>query len=96
MENHFFSKETQAVQVNADGSSTEFGGVYFDGDLSDDHVRHDLASITGYPVEDIQVRTPGKESGSGRAFGFSNWSGASWEPSGPKANWKVPEHPELN
>lgn len=77
-----------AVEVRADGHYIE-GHTHASPGVTEDEVRELTADYYGVDPDAIKVRfeDPEKPKNVGRrVFGFSNWNGSNWQPTGPQSN----------
>lgn len=61
-------------------------------------MRRGLEETFGAEPGSSEVTSLPTGSGSTSTFGFGNWAGSTWEPEGPKPNWRVnpPKDPHVN
>lgn len=88
-----FEKEPARFHVDGLGITPDkaivLGHVHDTEGMSDAEIQRAIANQTGVDIVDIAVggaieerpRNVGR-----RVFGFSNWNGSKWEPTGPKTN----------
>lgn len=85
--NHSPRFHADAIESTPDNPPRIYGHIHGSEGMPIDEVRESIAEQTGVDPADVHVfRGESAQKAAKQIFGFSNWSGSKWEPTGPKGN----------
>lgn len=78
---------TSGIEVTPEATRIE-SHVHFTEGTSEAELREAVGIVYGQDPSEIELTRPDTNNGqsSRRSFGFNNWGGAKWVPSGPQGN----------
>lgn len=80
----FVASWNESIDYSSDGPT--INGAYLASQgLSDDETREAIGLLNGVDPEIITLQGTRKVT-SNRTFGFSNWNGSNWQPTGPQSD----------